>query len=76
MESVVHQAKSTGVSVLIGAAGIGAQLTDLELWLKVGIGAATLFILGVRGIIAVMDLRKRLREEKCSQSSLNQPPTA
>lgn len=76
MEPVVQQAKTAGMSAVIGAAGIGAQLTSLELGVKVAIGVVTLFILGVRGIIAVIDLRKRLREDQCSESSSNRPPTA
>lgn len=75
MDSVMHQAKTAGLSAVIGAAGIGAQLTDLELGVKLAIGVVTLFILGVRGVIAVIDLRKRLREAQCSESSSNPPPT-
>ena len=63
MDSVVHQAKNAGWSAVIGAAGIGAQLSDMELWLKLGIGAVTLFILCARAGIAVIDLRKRIRED-------------
>lgn len=70
--------------MLIGMAGIVAQLTDLELWLKVGIGMVSLFILMVRGAIAVVDLRLRLRaidlqmrpkDSQCSQNSSSLPPT-
>lgn len=79
MDPVIQQAKSSGVSALIGALGITAQLTDLELWLKVAIGMVTLFILGTRSCVAWMDLRKRLRQEReetCSENSSSRPPMA
>jgi hypothetical protein len=71
----MQQVKNGTVTALIGAAGAGLNQLIGDRVVATVIGVVTLFTVGIRAVIAVLDLRKRLREEKCSQNSSNQPPT-
>lgn len=75
---VATQAKSGTLTALIGAVGAGLNQVVADRVVATAIGVATLFTVLVRATIAVMDLRKRLRQEReetCSESSSSRPPT-
>lgn len=72
----MQQVKDGATTAMIGAVGAGISQAVANQVLATGIAVLTLFTVGVRAVIAMMDLRKRLREEKCSQNSSNPPPTA
>ena len=75
---VTSQAKSGTLTALIGVVGAGLNQVVADRVVATAIGVATLFTVLVRATIAVMDLRKRLRQEReetCSESSSSRPPT-
>lgn len=71
----MQQVKNGTVTALIGATGAGLNQLIGDRVVATAIGVVTLLTVGIRAIIAILDLRKRLREEKCSQNSSNPPPT-
>lgn len=75
---VATQAKSGTLTALIGAVGAGLNQVVADRVVATAIGVVTLVTVLVRAAIAVMDLRKRLRQEReeaCSESSSSRPPT-
>lgn len=69
MDPLVTQAKSSGISALLGAAGIGVQYTPINEFTKMAIGVVLLFTLVIRAAIAVVDLRKSLKEKDKEKDS-------
>jgi hypothetical protein len=63
MDPLVVQAKSTGVSAVLGAAGIGVQYTSINEFTKAAIGIVILFTLLVRAALAVIELHNKLKEK-------------
>lgn len=63
MDPLVVQAKSTGVSAVLGAAGIGVQYTSINEFTKAAIGIVILFTLLVRAALAVIELNNKLKEK-------------
>jgi hypothetical protein len=63
IEPVIVQAKSTGVSAVLGAAGIGVQYTSINEFTKAAIGIVILFTLVIRAVIAVIELKRKLKEK-------------
>ena len=52
MDPLVTQAKSSGISALLGAAGIGVQYTPINEFTKMAIGVVILFTLVIRAVDA------------------------
>jgi len=63
MDPLVVQAKSTGVSAVLGAAGIGVQYTSINEFTKAAIGIVILFTLLVRAALAVIELHNKLKNK-------------
>jgi len=63
MDPLVVQAKSTGVSAVLGAAGIGVQYTSINEFTKAAIGIVILFTLLVRAALAVIELHNKLNNK-------------
>jgi hypothetical protein len=63
MDPLVVQAKSTGVSAVLGAAGIGVQYTSINEFTKAAIGIVILFTLLVRAALAVIELHNKLKDK-------------
>jgi hypothetical protein len=69
MDPLVTQAKSSGISALLGAAGIGVQYTPINEFTKMAIGVVILFTLVIRAAIAVVELKKALNGKEKEKDS-------